>query len=174
LPLHLDIGCGKGGYLLTMARHNPQQNFLGLEIRRPLVVRACQERDAAGLTNLHYAYCNVNVSLGTWEFQAIAVSILFPDPWFKRRQQKRRTVQPQLVADLARILVPGGQVYLQSDVEPLAIAMVKTFLAHPAYRNLAAPGRFLGDAYPDHVPTEREQSVRERGLPIYQTVLVRD
>jgi tRNA (guanine-N7-)-methyltransferase len=79
-----------------------------------------------------------------------------------------------LVDDLSRILVPGGQVYLQSDVETVAIAMVKTFLAHPAYRNLAAPAWFLGDRYPDHVPTEREQSVRERGLPVYQTVLVCD
>lgn len=62
-PLHLDIGCGKGRFLLSMATLEPNWNFLGLEIREPLVQEANHWRHELGLTNLHYVFCNVNNSL---------------------------------------------------------------------------------------------------------------
>ncbi|HYX17380.1 MAG TPA: tRNA (guanosine(46)-N7)-methyltransferase TrmB, partial [Nostoc sp.] len=108
-PLHLDIGCAKGQFLVNMAKIEPNWNFLGLEIREPLVVEANKLRSELGFTNLHYLFCNVNNSLhsilsslppGSLQ----RVTIQFPDPWFKTRHAKRRVVQPELVADLANYL----------------------------------------------------------------------
>lgn len=62
-PLHLDIGCGKGRFLLQMAQVQPDWNFLGLEIREPLVDQANSWKTELGLTNLHYLFCNANNSL---------------------------------------------------------------------------------------------------------------
>ncbi|HEY9597390.1 MAG TPA: tRNA (guanosine(46)-N7)-methyltransferase TrmB, partial [Cyanophyceae cyanobacterium] len=117
-PLHLDIGCAKGEFLLKMARLEPNWNFLGLEIREPLVERANAIVSDVGLCNLYYLFANVNNSLtpllasfpcGTLQ----RVTIQFPDPWFKKRQAKRRVVQSELVNTLASYLAVGGMVFLQ-------------------------------------------------------------
>ncbi len=137
-PLHLDIGCGWGDFLLRMAASEPGWNFLGLEIRQPLVDTANQHKQLAGLTNLCYLFCNANNSLApilqSLPGSCLArVSIQFPDPWFKNRHFKRRVVQPEVVELLAQYLQPGGLVFLQSDVEVMEQEMFDRFQAHPAF-----------------------------------------
>ena len=78
-----------------MAMSQSQRNYLGVEIRKSLVVAAEKERQELGLTNLRFLFCNANVSLNNWLSNLSidlleSVSIQFPDPWFKRRHQKRR------------------------------------------------------------------------------------
>ncbi|WP_448525593.1 tRNA (guanosine(46)-N7)-methyltransferase TrmB [Parathermosynechococcus lividus] len=166
-PLHLDIGSARGTFLLQMAALHPEQNFLGLEIRYPLVVAANERRDRHGLLNLHYLWGNANAHLGRL-LQGVplqTVSIQFPDPWFKRRHHKRRVVTPDLVATLAQHLCPGGRVILQSDILEVAVAMVQQFRAHPAFA--ASPPNWLPQS-PWPVATEREQYVLAQGLPVYR------
>ncbi|MEN9214629.1 MAG: tRNA (guanosine(46)-N7)-methyltransferase TrmB, partial [Gloeomargarita sp. DG_1_6_bins_138] len=120
-PLHLDIGCAKGRFLLTIAHQEPHWNFLGLEIRKPLVEQANHWRIEKGLTNLYFLMAQANYHLSSIlaSFPPAVlqrVTIQFPDPWFKRKQQKRRVVQPDLVQVIADYLQPGGEVFLQSDV----------------------------------------------------------
>ncbi|MBD2102351.1 tRNA (guanosine(46)-N7)-methyltransferase TrmB [Leptolyngbya sp. FACHB-261] len=168
-PLHLDIGCGKGRFLLALAQQQPDWNLLGLEIREPLVEQANRWGREQGLTNLHYLFCNVNLSLRSL-FQPgdlSAVTIQFPDPWFKQRHQKRRVVQPELVTELALLLVPGGRVFVQSDIEAVALQMRERFEADPAFVNLAGTGNWIADN-PLGVATERECSTLERGQPVYR------
>lgn len=113
-PLHLDIGCGKGIFVMQMAELQPDWNFLGMEIRKPVVDQAQQRLAELGLTNLHIMYGNANISLRalmeSWgpNHPLQQVSIQFPDPWFKKRHQKRRVLQPSLVNELAEFLPSGG------------------------------------------------------------------
>lgn len=174
-PLHLDIGCGRGHFLLMMAQQEPNWNFLGLEIRAPLVEQADLWQQELGLTNLHYIFCNVSnslqpllASLPTGSLQR--VSIQFPDPWFKRRHQKRRVVQPELVQDLATYLVEDGVVFLQSDIEIVAREMCDRFAEHPAF---VQQGSGWLETNPLAIPTEREQMVLERGDSVYRSVFVK-
>ena len=175
-PLHLDIGCAKGRFLLSMAQIETDWNFLGLEIREPLVHDANKWRDELGLTNLHYLFCNVNHSLlsllsslptGTLQ----RVTIQFPDPWFKTRHGKRRIVQPQLVEELADYLVPGGILFLQSDIEFVALEMRDRFALHPAFHRVGA-GEWLAEN-PLPVSTEREMFTLSKGEPVYRAVFER-
>ncbi len=175
MPLHLDIGCGKGRFLLSMATVQPNWNFLGLEIREPLVQEANNWRNQLGLTNLHYLFCNVSNSLpsildslpnGTLQ----RVTIQFPDPWFKHRHNKRRVVQPELVAQLATYMATGGIVFLQSDVEVVAKEMCSRFAAHLAFERQG--DRWLTEN-PLPVPTEREKTTLLRGEPVYRALFVR-
>jgi tRNA (guanine-N7-)-methyltransferase len=173
--LYLDIGCGRGKFLIEMAQQQPEWNFLGLEIREPVVIQANRERDALGLTNLHFMFCNANnalkLLLATYCPDRLQqASIQFPDPWFKKRHQKRRVVQPQLVNDLATYLVSSGRVLLQSDVQEVAIEMCDRFQEHPGFVRTSA--EWL-DTNPLPVPTEREQLTLEQGDPVYRAVFVR-
>jgi tRNA (guanine-N7-)-methyltransferase len=173
--LHLDIGCGRGQFLLQMAEQQPELNFLGLEIREPLVIQANQNRAELGLTNLHFLFCNVSNSiaplLASYQpGQLRQVTIQFPDPWFKKRHQKRRVVQPELVNQLAHFLIGDGWVLLQSDIEEVAIEMRDRFVADPAF--FSADADWL-TCNPLPVPTEREQMVAAQGDPVYRSLFKR-
>lgn len=174
-PLHLDIGCGKGRFLLQMAQVQPEWNFLGLEIREPLVDQANGWKTELGLSNLHYLFCNANNSLRPL-LESLPVgrlqytSIQFPDPWFKRKHQKRRVVQPDLIEVLADALAPSGKVFIQSDVEEVAVEMRDRFAAHPAF--VCEHYDWL-DSNPLPIPTERETSTMERGEAVYRSLFVK-
>jgi tRNA (guanine-N7-)-methyltransferase len=172
-PLHLDIGCARGRFLLAMAQQQPEWNFFGLEIREPLVEQANLVRDELGLTNLHYCFCNANFSLRSLLESLPSdvlqrVTIQFPDPWFKKRHQKRRVVQPELVAVLADFLTPGGVIFLQSDVEAVAIAMFNCFQENPAFTRA---GTWLTEN-PLPIPTERELFTLNQSMPVYRAQFV--
>jgi tRNA (guanine-N7-)-methyltransferase len=167
-PLSLDIGCGRGEYILQMAQLKPEWNWLGLEIREPLVHSAIAAQKSLGLDNLHYLFCNANISLvGLLPPAKVQqVTIQFPDPWFKRRQHKRRVVQPELV-------VPGAQILLQSDILMVAKEMLKNFEAEAGFRNLAGKGQFADPSiYPEHIPTDRESWTLLQGGSIYRAHLI--
>ncbi|OUL30995.1 tRNA (guanosine(46)-N7)-methyltransferase TrmB [Nostoc sp. RF31YmG] len=175
-PLHLDIGCAKGRFLLNMAQIEPNWNFLGLEIREPLVVEANHLCADLGLTNLHYLFCNVNRSLKTLLSSLPTgtlqrVTIQFPDPWFKTRHAKRRIVQPELVSDLANYLAVGGVVFLQSDIEFLALEMRDIFAQNPAFQKLSAEEWLAENPLP--VSTEREIATQNKGEPIYRALFIK-
>jgi tRNA (guanine-N7-)-methyltransferase len=172
LPLLVDIGCARGRFVLEMARLDEEQNFLGIEIREPLVIDANQIRDEEGLGNLHYVFCNAMLDLKIL-FSKFPDSILkmvtiqFPDPWFKKKHAKRRMVKDALVHAIADHLAPEGEVLLQTDVEFVAEEMTEIF---------SGSGRFdLNTIHenPLHVKTERELAVEKKGLPVYRYIAKR-
>jgi len=174
-PLAIDIGCARGRFLQQYAQIEPDWNFLGLEIREPLVDAANEWREDSGLDNVHFLFCNANVTLAdilqTYPADKLQrASIQFPDPWFKKRHQKRRVVQPALVETLAQHLPVGGEVFLQSDVCEVQAEMCDRFAEHPAF------DRTSEDWLPDNpmaVPTERELYTLDNGDPVYRSLFLR-
>lgn len=179
LPLHLDIGSARGRFLLAMAPLQPGTNFLGVEIRRVLVEAAEHDRRSLQLDNLRFVFCNANVSLLDWLAQLPPgrlqrVTLQFPDPWFKKRHQKRRVLQPALVAALAAALPPGGELLLQSDVEAVIVPMVQVTEASGCFERPAQDPRPYRPTNPLPVATEREQHVLSLGLPVYRVLYRRN
>lgn len=173
-PLYLDIGCARGQFLLDMAQLRPHHNFLGVEIRRLMVQSALQQRDELQLSNLHFLFGNINTSLDSLVgAQSITgVTIQFPDPWFKRRHQKRRVVQPALVNELATCLKPEGLLLIQSDVLEVAIEMCDRIAEHPAFTGTTPPYQWLPES-PFPAATEREKLTLSEGLPVYRYLFQR-
>ncbi|KAJ4721400.1 tRNA (Guanine-N(7)-)-methyltransferase [Melia azedarach] len=132
LPLMVDIGSGSGRFLIWLARRNPDSsNYLGLEIRQKLVKRAEFWVKELALGNIHFLFANVSVSfkqlVSTYPGPLMLVSILCPDPHFKKRHHKRRVVQKPLVDSIIDKLMPGGKVFVQSDVLEVALDMRNQF-----------------------------------------------
>jgi tRNA (guanine-N7-)-methyltransferase len=178
-PLHLDIGAARGRFLLELAQLEPQRNYLGVEIRRPLVEAAETERRSLGLGHLHYLFCNANVSLQNWlallpPGLLERVSIQFPDPWFKTRHHKRRVLQPSLLLALAAALAPERQLFLQSDVPAVIAPMVSLVEASGCFVRPPADTRPWRQDNPLPVPTERERLVLSQGLPVYRVLFLRN
>ena len=171
LPFHLDIGCGDGQFVLGMAkRHHGSLNVLGLEIRQPLIDR---HDGAEGVPeNAGFLACNANTHVAA-VLEHInrvsclaAVSVNFPDPWFKARYVKRRVIQPPLVQTLAEGLRAGGQLVVQTDVADLMDHAEGTIRnAAPGLHGPATPGES-----PFGVQTLREKACIRDGLQIYRAV----
>ena len=178
-PIHLDIGCARGVCLLELAGLKPDWNHLGVEIRRPLVMAAQRERDRLDRHNLHYLFCNANISLEGWmrelpEDRLQLVSIQFPDPWFKRRHRKRRVMQPSLLLAIAAALHPGRELFLQSDVLEVVEPMVTLVELSGCFDRPSEDARPWRADNPLPVPTERERYVQERGLNAYRVLYQRN
>ena len=175
-PWHLDIGCARGRFLLEMAQLAADINFLGIEIRQSLVIDANQKREQLGLTNLHYLFGNINSSaeilLKSLPANSLqTITIQFPDPWFKKKHNKRRVVQPELVNTLVNYLAVGGKVFLQSDIEEVAVEMRDRFAAEP--RLVQAHAETWLTTNPLPVPTERELYVLADKLPVYRVLFTK-
>ncbi|MDJ0658316.1 MAG: tRNA (guanosine(46)-N7)-methyltransferase TrmB [Crocosphaera sp.] len=173
-PLHLDIGCARGKFLLQMAPLYPNINFLGVEIRKPLVIEANEQRDRLQLSNLHFLFCNINLYiqplLGSFPSQTLeGVSIQFPDPWFKRSHQKRRVVQPDLVQAITDYLVDTGSVFLQSDIREVAEEMADNFLTNTGFQKQHQDPWLQENPFP--IPTQREIATLNKNEPIYRMLL---
>ena len=169
LPLHLDIGSARGRFLLKMAEIEPTQNFLGVEIREPLVEEANRLARDKNLANLHYEFCNAMLALDRLLENLPAnllhlVTIQFPDPWYKKKHAKRRMVNAEMVETIAGHLIENGKIFVQTDVEFLAEEMFEMFRQNENFRQMIIAEN------PFPVKTERENAVEEKNLPVYRAI----
>jgi len=168
-PLLLDVGCARGRFLLRMADVHPDWNYLGVEIREALVTEGNRLAAEAGLTNLHYVFCNAMLWLGRLIEEVPhetlqTVTIQFPDPWFKKKHAKRRMVNAEMVETIASRLAPQGGVFLQTDIAFLADEMFELFRQNEALAEIPI------EANPFPVRTEREKAVEDKDLPVYRAM----
>jgi tRNA (guanine-N(7)-)-methyltransferase len=172
LPLHLDIGCARGRFILRMADAVGDWNFLGIEIRHPLVDEANAIAAEKNLPNLHYAFCNAMLSLGQLieeipSDRLQTVTIQFPDPWFKKKHAKRRMVNEELVIAVIENLAPDGRIFVQTDIEFLAEEMFALFRQRPELQEV----KTVENPFP--VKTEREKAVEDKAMPVYRRIFKR-
>ncbi len=168
-PLLLDIGCARGRFLLRMAEAEPAWNYLGVEIREPLVEEANRIAVECRFGNLHYVFCNAmlwldrlleGIPLGVLQ----AVTIQFPDPWFKKKHAKRRMVNAELVETVANRLASNGKVFIQTDIESLAKEMFELFRTNERFTEQPISEN------PFPVKTEREKAVEDKQLPVFRSL----
>ncbi len=116
-PLELDVGCGDGTFLLSMAQHFPERDFLGIERLGGRVSKICRKAARMGLTNVRVLCLESSYAL-RWllpEACASRLHLLFPDPWPKKKHAARRFIQPQNLAAIHRMIAPGGQFLFKTD-----------------------------------------------------------
>lgn len=145
-PLVLEIGFGMGEATAHIARVLPDHNFLCCEVHEPGVGALLKRIGEQQLTNIrilaHDAVEVIDHLLPVWNAVAPergldGVHIFFPDPWHKLRHNKRRLIQPPLVAKLAARLKPGGYLHCATDWQPYAEQMLKVLGAEPMLTNAA-------------------------------------
>lgn len=127
-PLVLEVGAGKGRFLVSLASRRPDVRFLGFETRLGLCAHVLARAAKAGLDNVAMAWGDARFNLPLLVPPAFAVEayLLFPDPWWKRRHARRRhgAAMSRAIADA---LAPGGRLVLKSDIAEYLDAMVAAF-----------------------------------------------
>ncbi len=118
-PLEIEIGSGKGLFLLNESQARPDTNFVGLEISKKYCRFAAYRLAAAGRVNARMVRGDAASFIAQWiaSNSVATLHIYFPDPWWKERHRRRRIVREEIVSQAARILIPGGRLRFWTDVE---------------------------------------------------------
>jgi tRNA (guanine-N7-)-methyltransferase len=138
-PTVLEIGFGMGDATAQIAAARPQDNFIGIEVHTPGVGALLQRIEERGLTNLRLLQHDaVEVLRDMIAPGSLAgIHVYFPDPWHKKKHNKRRLIQAPFVRDLAAHLAPGGYLHCATDWQPYAEQMLEVLGAEPALANTA-------------------------------------
>src|SRR5688572_32834135 len=116
-PLEVELGAGDGSFLIQWAKANPRHNFLAVERLLGRIRKIERKANRAGLTNVRLMRIEASYFL---EYllprkSVTALHVYFPDPWPKRKHWKNRLINPQFPELCARVLVPGGMVFVRTD-----------------------------------------------------------
>lgn len=165
-PLHLEIGCGKGGFIVETARRNPHIHYLAVEKVASVLVLAAEKAAAAELQNVQFMRGDV---FGLSEFPiknlCDRIYLNFSDPWPRTRHHKRRLTAPKFLALYKTLLKPGGEIIMKTDNVPLFDFSLETlpeagFIIESVTRDLHAEND------PENVMTEYEANFSSQGIPI--------
>lgn len=141
-PLEVDLGCGDGSFLLNMAQHFPERNFLGVERLAGRVGKVERRIRRLGLTNVRILRLESAYTVG-WLLPTASVSrlhLLCPDPWPKKKHHRRRLViDPEFQIGLKRVLVPTGEFLHKTDNAEYFEVATEAFDALPAFQRLDWP-----------------------------------
>jgi len=165
--LELEIGFGRGMFLLERAQAAPNSRVLGVEVKRKWAYLVEQRAQRLGLVNVRVFGADArDVLLRLQPAGALArVFMHFPDPWWKKRHDKRRLRGPSTFDPAARLLRAGGELFIQTDVEERAEAFLCDLRAHAAFD---VPAAGYVEENPYAARSNRERRAIADGLPIYR------
>jgi tRNA (guanine-N7-)-methyltransferase len=166
--LVVEIGFGRGEFLMDLALADPATPHVGVEYSTKRVLKMARRLARAGIRNVRLLDCTGEVVVGDLLLPGSvqAFWINFPDPWPKKRHHRRRLLQPALVHALAMRLAPGGTLHVATDHEGYAEAIEAALAGEPLLENLFAPAPFLRDV-PGQRATAYEIEWRAEGRPMH-------
>lgn len=138
----LEIGYGMGQSLVKMAQAAPEKDFIGVEVHLPGVGSLLYLAEEAGISNLRTFKEDAIEVLKLLPDNSIdTVQLFFPDPWHKKKHNKRRIVQPEFAQTIRRILKTGGVFHMATDWEPYKEHMLEVMDVADGYENIAGKGQ---------------------------------
>jgi tRNA (guanine-N7-)-methyltransferase len=174
-PVEIEVGTGKGLFLLHAATTRPGTNFLGIEIVRKYQLYATTRYAIRNLPNVKTACADAKVLLRDFVSpgSVAAVHVYFPDPWWKKRHKKRRVFTPEFAADAAHVLMPGGRLFVASDVEEYFILMTAILRAMPAFAERPAEAEQAAPQTEAGYATNFERKALAQGTAVWRAVYER-
>ncbi len=173
--LWLEIGFGGGEHLVAQALAHPDVGFIGCEPFLNGVAKALAAIERSGVGNVRLRAGDARPLIEATPDAALSrVFILYPDPWPKRRHNRRRVVSRQTVAELARAARSGATVRFATDIDDYAGWTLARFLDSPHFRWLAEEAEDWRRPWDDWAPTRYEAKARVAGrTPVYLTFVRR-
>jgi len=170
LPVELEIGPGRGWFMIERLEAHATIGMLGLEIRRKWAAIVDGRLRRRGLSARARVYAEdakqamVRLAAGSLE----VIYVHFPDPWWKKRHHKRMVLTPELVQQAARLLRPGGELFVQTDVGERAEAYDRLIREVAAFEPWGGGSRPQIEDNPYGARSPRERRVLQDGLPVFR------
>lgn len=163
--LYIEIGSGKGDFIIEMAKKYPSYHFIAVEMQSMAIAYIVRKLESENIDNILLVNSDIGYifeELHDIKFQAIFLN--FSDPWPKKRQQKRRLTYPTKLKEYANIIAKDGKLIFKTDNEPLFIDSLE-YLKESPFELVSSTFNYLGDDDFD-APTEYEKKFRTLGTPI--------
>ena len=167
-PLHIEIGCGEGKFMLETAKSNPDINFIAIEKNLDVLVLAMEKVKREGLTNVRFVAGDAGVlSEFNTKTKCDVIYINFCDPWKKNRQAKRRLTHENFLNVYKKIITPSGMIRFKTDNKMLFEFSLNSFSNYGLkLKNITLD--LHNSVYNEcNIMTEYETLFSEKGQPIY-------
>jgi tRNA (guanine-N7-)-methyltransferase len=169
-PIEIEIGPGRGGFMFERSAAAPDRRILGLEIRLKwshLVDERLRKQGLGSRARVLNADAREALTRLRPDAAIDTFFLHFPDPWWKKKHTKRLVMNPELLTEIARLLRPGGEFYVQTDVEDRALEYEAQIGAHESFEpagDVEGSARMVENPYGARSP--REHRAIEDGLPV--------
>ena len=173
-PVEVEVGSGKGLFLISAATQFPKRNFFGIEIARKFARFTAGRLAKRSLANARIAQADARRVLTEWlpVASVAALHVYFPDTWWKRRHKKRRIFTESFVTQISRVLVPHGELHVASDVEEYFREIEQLLNRHAAFSRAESARARHAEHDLDYL-TNFERKYRKVGKLIYRSHFVR-
>ena len=170
-PVEIEVGFGKGLFLLNAATARPDLNFFGIEIIRKYQLYAATRIAARKLPNAKTCCGDAKRVLRDYVApeSVAAVHVYFPDPWWKNRHKKRLLFTPEFAGLVHRALRPGGRLHFVTDVADYFEMVTGLLAGVPGFRPLPPPEPTDPKHDMDYL-TNFERKFRKEGRPVYRSL----
>ncbi len=169
-PVEIEVGFGKGLFLVTTGAANPDRNYFGVEIIRKYQMYAATRVAGRALPNVKT--CCDDAKRVLREFvpadSVAVVHVYFPDPWWKSRHKKRLLFTAEFAELVLRVLTPGGHLKFVTDVRDYFEMVTELLAGVPAFRPLPPPPETEPTHDMDYL-TNFERKFRREGRPIHRS-----
>ncbi len=165
-PVELEIGCGKGTFLLSAAERWPGHDFLAVEHARGLAMKVALRAERLERRNVRLAIGDARDLVRRLSDASLErVHVYCPDPWPKRKHHKHRLFAPPFAAELVRVLRPGGELLFTSDHDPYFREVVARLAGEPDWVRVTPEERFAD------IPAGGFDAIfKAGGVPVFQGV----
>lgn len=170
-PIHIEIGCGKGQFIINMAKQFPDINFIGIELQTSVIVSALEKQIEADLPNVQFMQVDAKDLEDYFAPGEVdRIHLTFSDPWPKNRHEKRRLTYKSFLSVYKGILHPKGELHFKTDNQGLFEYSLTSFSHYPAtltevYLDLH------NSEVEDNVMTEYEEKFSQKGNRIYKAII---
>ena len=167
-PIHIEVGTGRGKFITTLAAKNPNINYIALEIKEEVLIRAVEKAEEQNLENIAFIWGNVEffeIYFNDNELSRVYVN--FCDPWPKKRCAKRRLTYRNFLELYRKKLKKDGEINFKTDNRALFEFSLNEFSGNDwKLKNVSLD--LLNSDCTDNVTTEYEEKFMELGMPIYR------
>ncbi len=165
-PVEMEIGCGKGGFIIELAKQNPDKNFLAVELLDNIIVMAAENAATAGVKNLKFFTCGADYLARYVKEESIERLYLnFSPPYNGKRYENRRLTKSELIEDYKSFLKVGGEVLQKTDDKEFFDYSFSQFVKFGF--DTEEISKKLDSGEIENVQSEYERKFRSSGFPIY-------
>lgn len=166
-PIYIEIGMGKGNFIIENAKKYPNINFIGIEKYDSVIVRAVEKLDNIYLPNLKLIRMDANNIIDVFYKEIDLIYLNFSDPWPKDRHQKRRLSSYQFLTKYDKIFKNKKHIIMKTDNRKLFEYSIISYTSYGYHINDISLNLY-DDDISNNIPTEYEIKFKNKGLPIYK------
>ncbi len=167
-PVHVEIGCGKGRFVLEMAKRHPEINFIALERVSNVIICGCEELKELKLNNVHFICCTAEVLLKYFKEHSVGrIYLNFSNPLPKLGYIKQRLTHPKFLAIYKELLIDGGTIWQKTDNEDFFNFSLESY-REVGFKILSECRDLKSNPFDGNVITEHEERFMRQGLPIFR------